>query len=161
MTDTVFPTIGYLAWQFSQNIAGRLERELRALDLTLAQYNALIHTVRTPGLSSADIARRSGITAQSMGAAVNQLIGRGLLRREPHPTSRRSMCLFVTEEGHAASARADTVAGRIETETTSLFSSGDNRTLHRLLYRLVEELNPDSLASGARSDVMAPREDRS
>ncbi len=49
----MFPTIGYLAWQLSQNMAGRLERELRAMDLTLAQYNALMHTVRTPGLSSA------------------------------------------------------------------------------------------------------------
>ncbi|MEU3509645.1 MarR family transcriptional regulator [Streptomyces longwoodensis] len=149
MTDTVFPTIGYLAWQLSQNIAGKLERELRALDLTLAQYNALLHTVRTPGLSSADIARRSGLTAQSMGAAVNQLIGRGLLRREPHPTSRRTMCLFATQQGHATTARADVISARITAEATSHFSPADNTTLHRLLYRLVEELNPDSLAAGA------------
>ncbi|MFB7651581.1 MULTISPECIES: MarR family winged helix-turn-helix transcriptional regulator [unclassified Streptomyces] len=154
MTDTVFPTIGYLAWQLSQNIAGKLERELRALDLTLAQYNALLHTVRTPGLSSADIARRSGLTAQSMGAAVIQLIERGLLRREPHPTSRRSMCLFATEEGHAATAHADAVAGRITAEATSHFSQADNAILHRLLYRLVEELNPDSLAPGARPQAL-------
>ncbi|WP_434593957.1 MarR family winged helix-turn-helix transcriptional regulator [Streptomyces sp. A5-4] len=158
MTDTVFPTIGYLAWQLSQNLAGRLERELRALDLTLAQYNALLHTVHTPGLSSADIARRSGITAQSMGAAVNQLIGRGLLRREPHPTSRRNMCLFATEKGHAAVTRADAVAGRITAEATSHFSPTDNTNLHRLLYRLVEELNPDSLATGAQPDALSGRE---
>ncbi|MEU1125005.1 MarR family transcriptional regulator [Streptomyces sp. NPDC005899] len=158
MTDTVFPTIGYLAWQLSRNLAGRLERELRALDLTLAQYNALLHTVRTPGLSSADIARRSGITAQSMGAAVNQLIGRGLLRREPHPTSRRNMCLFATEKGHAAATHADAVAGRITAEATSHFSPADNTTLRRLLYRLVEELNPDSLATGARAEALPGRE---
>ncbi|MFB7091410.1 MarR family winged helix-turn-helix transcriptional regulator [Streptomyces sp. NPDC056296] len=154
MTDTVFPTIGYLAWQASQNIAAKLERELRALDLTLAQYNALLHTVRSPGLSSADIARRSGLTAQSMGAAVNQLIGRGLLRREPHPTSRRSMCLFATDEGHAAGTRADAVADRITAETTSHFSAADNMTLRHLLYRLVEELNPDSLVPGARPQAL-------
>ncbi|MFK0173649.1 MarR family winged helix-turn-helix transcriptional regulator [Streptomyces sp. NPDC090306] len=151
MTDTVFPTIGYLAWQVSQNIAGRLERELRAMDLTLAQYNALLHTVRTPGLSSADIARRSGLTAQSMGAAVNQLIERGLLRREPHPTSRRSMCLFATVEGHNAGVGADEIASRITAEATSHLSPADNTTLHGLLYDLVQELNPDSLA---RSEAM-------
>ncbi|MFE1147135.1 MarR family winged helix-turn-helix transcriptional regulator [Streptomyces albidoflavus] len=146
MTDTVFPTIGYLAWQLSRNIAGSLERELRELDLTLAQYNALLHTLRAPGLTSADIARRSQITAQSMGAAVNQLIERGLLRREPHPTSRRSMCLFATEEGQAVCARADAVSGRITAGATAHFSAADREVLHRLLYRLVEELSPDSLA---------------
>ncbi|MFF8566943.1 MarR family winged helix-turn-helix transcriptional regulator [Streptomyces albidoflavus] len=146
MTDTAFPTTGYLAWQLSRNIAVSLERELRELDLTLAQYNALLHTLRTPGITSADIARRSQITAQSMGAAVNQLIERGLLRREPHPTSRRSMRLFVTEEGRAACARADAVSSRITAGATGHFSPEDRAALHHLLYRLVEELNPELLA---------------
>ncbi|KQW03591.1 MarR family transcriptional regulator [Streptomyces sp. Root369] len=151
MTDAAFPTTGYLAWQFSQIIAGRLERALRAEDLTLAQHNALQQVLWTPGVSAAEIARRSGITAQSMGAAVNQLVERGLLRREPHPTSRRSMRLFATAEGSEAAARATTIAKRIERETTSPLSPDDKDAIHRLLYRLVEELNPDALAIDTRS----------
>lgn len=151
MTDAPFPTTGYLAWQFSQIIAGRLERALRAEDLTLAQHNALQQVLWTPGVSAAEIARRSGITAQSMGAAVSGLAERGLLRREPHPTSRRSMCLFATAEGHATAARAASIARRIESETTSPLSSDDKDAIHRLLHRLVEELNPDALAVDSRS----------
>lgn len=152
MTDAAFPTTtGYLAWQFSQIIAGRLERALRAVDLTLAQHNALQHIVLTPGVSAADIARRSGITAQSMGAAVNQLVERGLLRREPHPTSRRSMRLFATDEGHTAAARAASIASRIQSETTSPLSPDEKDAIHRLLYRLVKELNPDALAVDSRN----------
>lgn len=151
MTDVAFPTTGYLAWQFSQIMAGRLERALRAEDLTLAQHNALQHVVLTPGISAAEIARRSGITAQSMGAAVSQLVERGLLRREPHPTSRRSMRLSATDEGHSAADRAASIATRIESETTSPLSPDDKNAIHRLLYRLVEELNPDALAADSRS----------
>lgn len=151
MTDAAFPTTGYLAWQFSQIIAGRLERALRAEDLTLAQHNALQQVLWTPGVSAAEIARRSGITAQSMGAAVSQLVERGLLRREPHPTSRRSMRLFATAEGGAAAARATSIARRIERETTSALSTDDKDAIHRLLHRLVEELNPDALAIDTRS----------
>ncbi|MFI6436184.1 MarR family winged helix-turn-helix transcriptional regulator [Streptomyces sp. NPDC050759] len=151
MTDAPFPTTGYLAWQFSQIIAGRLERALRAEDLTLAQHNALQQVLWTPGVSAAEIARRSGITAQSMGAAVSQLVERGLLRREPHPTSRRSMRLFATTDGGEAAARATTIARRIERETTSPLSPDDKDAIHRLLHRLVEELNPDALAIDARS----------
>ncbi|WP_406163515.1 MarR family transcriptional regulator [Streptomyces sp. NBC_00882] len=151
MTDAAFPTTGYLAWQFSQIIAGRLERALRAEDLTLAQHNALQQVLWTPGVSAAEIARRSGITAQSMGAAVSQLVERGLLRREPHPTSRRSMRLFATAEGSATTARGTSIARRIERETTAPLSPEDKDAIHRLLYRLVEELNPDALAIDTRS----------
>jgi DNA-binding MarR family transcriptional regulator len=152
VTDAAFPTTtGYLAWQFSQLIAGRLERALRAEDLTLAQHNALQQALWTPGVSSAEIARRSSITAQSMGAAVSGLVERGLLRREPHPTSRRSMRLFATAEGHATASRAASIARRVEGETTSPLSPDDKDTIHRLLHRLVEELNPDALALASRS----------
>ncbi|MFD8000464.1 MarR family winged helix-turn-helix transcriptional regulator [Streptomyces mirabilis] len=151
MTNAAFPTTGYLAWQFSQIIAGRLERALRAEELTLAQHNALQQVILTPGVSSAEIARRSGMTAQSMGAAVNQLVERELLRREPHPTNRRSMRLFATAEGHSTAARAASVTRRIESETTSPLSPDDKDAIHRLLYHLVKELNPDALAIGSRS----------
>jgi DNA-binding MarR family transcriptional regulator len=146
VTDAAFPTTGYLAWQFSQIVAGRLERALRAEDLTLAQHNALQHAALTPGVSAAEIARRTGFTPQSMGAAVTQLVERGLLRREPHPTSRRSMRLYATDEGHSVASRAASIAGRIETETTSPLDPDDKDTIHRLLHRLVERLNPDALA---------------
>ncbi|WP_432182407.1 MarR family winged helix-turn-helix transcriptional regulator [Streptomyces sp. NBC_00063] len=150
MTDA-FPTTSYLAWQFSQIIAGRLERALREEHLTLAQHNALLHTVRTPGLSVADIARRSDITAQSMGAAVNQLVERGLLRREPHPASRRSMRLFATEDGRTTAARALAISQRIDSETTTALSRDEGSTMYQLLYRLVEDLNPASLAGSSRA----------
>ncbi|MFD9427036.1 MULTISPECIES: MarR family winged helix-turn-helix transcriptional regulator [unclassified Streptomyces] len=156
MTDAAFPTTGYLAWQFSKIIAGRLERELRAEDLTLAQHNALTQTARTPGVSAADIARRSGITAQSMGAAVSQLVERGLLLREPHPTSRRSMCLYVTDEGRATATRAESILRRVESKTTSPLSPDDKKALHEVLYRLVEELNPDAIV-GAEAPKTMPR----
>ncbi|MFJ7949577.1 MarR family transcriptional regulator [Streptomyces sp. NPDC096354] len=48
------------------------------------QQNALAHVVLVPGISTAELARRSGVTPQSMGAAVNGLIQRGLLERRPH-----------------------------------------------------------------------------
>jgi DNA-binding MarR family transcriptional regulator len=81
-----------------------------------------------------------------MGAAVTQLVERGLLRREPHPTSRRSMRLYATDEGQSVASHAASIAGRIETETTSPLDPDDKDTIHRLLHRLVERLNPDALA---------------
>ncbi|MEU5419007.1 MarR family winged helix-turn-helix transcriptional regulator [Streptomyces sp. NPDC001407] len=139
------PYTGYLAWRFTQAMSTRLERELRTLDLTLAQHHALRHALLEPGASSAEAARRAGITAQSMGAAVNGLVERGLLERRPHPTNRRVLCLHITEEGRRLSERALAVVGKANDEALSILSPEERATAHDLLRRLAEHLNPDTL----------------
>lgn len=61
------------------------------------------------------------------------------------------MRLFATDEGHSAPARAASIGTRIESEMSSPLSPDDKSTIHRLLYRLVEELNPDALAADPAS----------
>jgi hypothetical protein len=61
------------------------------------------------------------------------------------------MCLYATDEGHSAAARAASIAARIEAETTSPLGTDDKETIHRLLHHLVEQLNPDALAVDSRS----------
>ncbi|MBZ6477160.1 MarR family winged helix-turn-helix transcriptional regulator [Streptomyces griseocarneus] len=137
---------GYLAWQFSQAMGARLEKELRALDLTLAQHNALQHALREPGISSAAAARRAGITAQSMGAAINGLVDRGLMERRPHPTNRRVLCLHITDDGRRVAGQASVVIGRVNDDALTVLSPAERATAHSLLHRLVAHLNPDALS---------------
>ncbi len=139
------PYTGYLAWQFSQAMGSRLEKELRTLDLTLAQHRALQHALQQPGVSSADSARRAGITAQSMGAAVTGLVERGMMERRPHPTNRRVLCLYLTEDGRRLGERAQAVVGRVNEAALAVLSPAERATAHDLLSRLVEHLNPDAL----------------
>lgn len=140
---------GYLAWQFSQAMGTRLEKELRVLDLTLAQHTALMHIARSPGISSADAARRTGVTAQSMGAAVNGLVDRGMLERRPHPTNRRVLCLHITDEGRHLTERAQAVVKNVNDAALSVLSPAEQATAHSLLHRLVAHLNPDALPPSA------------
>ncbi|MEU4211546.1 MarR family transcriptional regulator [Streptomyces sp. NPDC026206] len=140
---------GYLAWQFAQAMGARLEKELRALDLTLAQHNVLRDALREPGISSAAAARRAGVTAQSMGAAVNELVGRGLMERRPHPTNRRVLCLHTTDDGRRAAEQAAAVVARVNDDALVVLSPAERATAHHLLHRLVEHLNPDALPPSA------------
>jgi DNA-binding MarR family transcriptional regulator len=136
---------GYLAWQFGQATAQRLERALRPLDLNLAQLRSLVQATLTPGISSAEIARRSGLTAQSIGAAVNALISRGLIERGPHPTNRRVLELRITDAGRSLAARARRVIDDVEREMFAVLSAEEQDTVHALLQRLVEHSFPESL----------------
>jgi DNA-binding MarR family transcriptional regulator len=61
-------------------------------------------------LTSAEIARRLGVTAQGMGRQIDTLVARGLLERGPHPGRGRPIDVRITEAGRttflAAARRA-------------------------------------------------------
>ncbi|MFG2666614.1 MarR family winged helix-turn-helix transcriptional regulator [Streptomyces sp. NPDC048387] len=139
---------GYLAWHFAQAMGARLEKDLRALELNLAQYNALQHAERRPGISSADAARQAGITAQSMGSAVGSLTDRGLITRSDHPTNRRVLCLHITPDGSRLLEQAREVVRRVNEEALAVLEPDERTAVHHLLHRLVAHLNPDALAPG-------------
>jgi len=136
---------GYLAWQFGQATAQRLEKALRPLDLNLAQLRCLVQVSLTPGISSAEIARRSGLTAQSMGAAVTSLVGRGLVERAPHPANRRVLELRATDAGRDLADRAQLRVDEVQEEMFSVLSAEELDGVHALLRRLVEHAAPESL----------------
>ncbi|MBO4257449.1 MarR family winged helix-turn-helix transcriptional regulator [Streptomyces griseorubiginosus] len=135
----------YLAWQVTHVMGARLERALRSLGLTTAQHNALQHLVWTPGISAAEIARRTGFTPQSMGAAVNELVGRGLLVRREDPSDRRTVPLAITDKGAELAAQARDVVGRLDREALGVLTPAERSAVHSLLYRMLAELNPAAL----------------
>ncbi|MFL6001052.1 MAG: MarR family winged helix-turn-helix transcriptional regulator [Streptomyces sp.] len=137
--------MGYLAWQVVHVMGTRVERALRSLDLTTAQHNALQHVVWSPGISAAEIARRTGFTPQSMGAAVNALVDRGLLARREHPSSRRTVQLTITDSGGRLAERARGVVERLDEEALAVLDPGERTVVHTLLLRMLAELNPDAL----------------
>ncbi|MEV4173642.1 MarR family winged helix-turn-helix transcriptional regulator [Nonomuraea sp. NPDC049709] len=65
-------------------LARRIETELNAalapLDLTVSRLGLLGHVAAVPGISFSELARMSGITVQSVHAAVKALAGAGLVR---------------------------------------------------------------------------------
>ncbi|MER7561644.1 MarR family transcriptional regulator [Streptomyces sp. NPDC097941] len=137
--------MGYLAWQVVHVMGTRLERALRSLDLTAAQHNALQHVVWAPGTSAAQIARRTGFTPQSMGAAVNALVDRGLLARREHPSSRRTVQLTVTDSGANLAERARGLVERLDEEALAVLAPAERVVVHSLLLRMLAGLNPEAL----------------
>jgi DNA-binding MarR family transcriptional regulator len=60
-----------------------INAELASLGTNISQLNVLFFIRRNPGVSSADLARLSFLTAQTLGQQVIQMQKRGLVKREP------------------------------------------------------------------------------
>jgi DNA-binding MarR family transcriptional regulator len=97
--------------QFSR----RVDEELAGLGLTLRHLGALGHLLHQPDLSYSDLARRAGITTQSMHAAVRALEDRGAVARTL-PGHGHAARLEITDRGRELLAAVRDAALRLDQE---------------------------------------------
>jgi DNA-binding MarR family transcriptional regulator len=90
-------------------VRAEVEEGLRAHGLTLRHLSALGHLSREPGLSYSELARRAGVTAQSMQATLQQLERDGAVVRRTPPGRGRTARLEVTVTGTGLIARGHEV----------------------------------------------------
>ena len=91
------PTLLYAIKQVELAIRAHMDELLRPMNLTALQYTALTVLRRRDGLSSAELARNSFVTAQSMGEMITTLERRGLVERRTDPGDRRRMLTSLTD----------------------------------------------------------------
>src|ERR1700739_3704907 len=95
------PMLPYLVKQVELAVRSHLDNLLRPAGLTALQYTALTVLERRPDLSSAQLARNSFVTAQSMADMITALEGRGLIERHRDPADRRRLVVDLTTAGQA------------------------------------------------------------
>ncbi|MBK1784643.1 MarR family winged helix-turn-helix transcriptional regulator [Prauserella cavernicola] len=106
----------YLVKRLEQAVRGHLESVLRPHGLTTAQYTALTTLRGQPGQSSAQLARRSFVSAQTMQELVTSLQRRGLVDKAPAPGNRRVLHVSLTDQGEQALAELDDEVDALERE---------------------------------------------
>ena len=68
-------------------------------------HNAVFSTLNEPGARAIDMAARAGITRQSMGEIIREMVSLGILEMRPDPDDRRAKLVTYTKSGleHARS----------------------------------------------------------
>ncbi|MFD7008053.1 MarR family winged helix-turn-helix transcriptional regulator [Rhodococcus jostii] len=103
----VSPTLLYAIKQVELAIRSHMDALLRPMGVTAMQYTALTVLRRRGGLSSAELARNSFVTAQTMGEMLAALERRGLVTRQVDPDNRRRMFTHLTDHAHRLLAEYD------------------------------------------------------
>ncbi|MFF1818067.1 MarR family winged helix-turn-helix transcriptional regulator [Kribbella sp. NPDC058245] len=133
------PTSGSVALMMvaaGRALSRRVEDVLAPLGLTLRHYGALAHLSRRPDLSYSDLARRAGITTQSMHATVRALEEVGAVTRTL-PGHGHAARLEVTEQGRQLLAKAGAAAERLDLELFSDLTDQERDALRVGLLALV------------------------
>ncbi|GAA5166271.1 MULTISPECIES: MarR family winged helix-turn-helix transcriptional regulator [Amycolatopsis] len=108
------PRTAYLVKQLELAMRSRLDAAVRPHGLTTIQYTALAELRRHPGLSSAQLARRAFVSAQTMQELVARLEHQGLVRRRPAEHNKRVLRTSLTAEGERILAESDSAIDEIE-----------------------------------------------
>ena len=99
------PSLLYMIKQVELVVRSRLDELLKPTGITALQYTSLTVLERHDGLSAAQLARDSFVTAQSVADVIRALETRGLVRRERNPRNRRELLILLTEPGRDLLAR--------------------------------------------------------
>lgn len=122
--------------QAEQDARKVLDECLHTEGLTAGQYMALSMVVHHEPVSSADLARRARMTAQSMGEFIRILEAKGLLEKRTDATSRRSILLTSTPIGRKVLARSDAKVDQAERSFFDCLTGEDYAQLRLMLNRL-------------------------
>jgi DNA-binding MarR family transcriptional regulator len=125
--------VGYLLRQAHQAFRAAAQTELATLGLTFPQYSILSVADAEPGLSGAELARDSMLTAQTTNEIIRLLVDADLLVRRPDKRDKRLRRLEVTAAGRKLVARARPVVHGVEERMTRSLSATDEARLRRCL----------------------------
>lgn len=112
------------------------ERRLREVGVPAAHYAVLINLSQSPGVTSAELARRLRVTPQNIAVLMAKLEDRGLVERREHERHSHVRELHLTESGQAAVGAADALVTALEADLVAELGHDDARVLRGLLERL-------------------------
>ena len=126
---------GYLVKRVQVALRSAMDRALLSEDLTTPQYAVLSALQKAPGLSNAELARRSFVTPQTMIRIVASLEDKGFVTRVAHPSHGRILEASLTAAGEKTVNACHQRVKRVENRMEGDLSETERRTLADLLER--------------------------
>lgn len=105
-------------------VRARMEPIVRSCELTVPRYTAMTILDTSPDISSADLARRTFVSAQAANELVSGLQERGFVERRPNPDHGKIMLLRLTDSGREMLARCVPQVRELEQQMLMELSAG-------------------------------------
>lgn len=134
--DDLGSELGYLIKEIQQDLRKRMDRTLTELGLTTPQYSVLAELNQFSGLTSAELARKSFVTPQTMSLIVQKLEERGLVARRDSATNAKILNTEITAAGLQLLEQAHLKVGRVQSELFDCLTDQESATLSQVLKKI-------------------------
>jgi DNA-binding MarR family transcriptional regulator len=142
------PRITYMVKQLELAARAEMDRIVSDFGVTALQYTALSVLARHPGMSGAQLARRSFVSAQAGSEMISALERKGLITRAPDESNRRILRVTLTAAGERLLADCDERMDRLEARMLSRLEPDDLPVFRRILSSCVLAITDGGRRSG-------------
>ena len=120
--------LSYVIARLERAIRRGIEERLAPHDLSVPQYTAMSVLHNRPGLSNAQLARRSFVTPQSMNEVISSLEQAEIVEREAAPDHGRILRARLTPRGDRLYKRIDREIAELEEQMLHELSERERKT---------------------------------
>src|SRR5262245_15504858 len=154
--------VGVALRQLMHTLRQNVDTVVRARGFNLSFVHGMVlkTLAREPGLSGAQVARRTIVTAQTMNGVLRSMESGGFIVRETHPEHRRADCWFLTRSGVRCLEQVHEIVGDVIGRMLAPLSRADVARLTALLHECRAALQPEAPEPSGRSGrARTPRAD--
>lgn len=134
MSESHQEPLGFLLYRVVAALRPQVAAELKPLRLGLPEFVCLRILSKNPGLTSAELARGTNVSAQAANQVLLALEERGALTRPASTLAGRAMPAQLTRRGQALLRRAETAVEVAERRILTRLTADEQRHLKQLLH---------------------------
>ena len=128
--------LGYLLYRVGAALRPEVSAMLGPLGLALPQFVCLRIVSINPGLSSAELSRRAGVTPQAMNTVLRELESIGAVARPASVSSGRALPATLTGQGRSLLKRAEAAVRVADAHILAKLTAAQQREFKRMLNKL-------------------------
>jgi DNA-binding MarR family transcriptional regulator len=117
-------------------IKRRFAEVASSIELTDRQFAMMLSLFAEDGASAARLVERMDSDSSTVGALLDRLVCKGLVRREPDPSDRRVNRHFLTEEGIRVLEKARVYMGDMNDRMRAALAPGEFEIFRSILEKL-------------------------
>ena len=133
-------TVGFLINDVARLLRRNFDRRVHSLGLTQAQWRAIAHLSRDPGLRQAALAERLEVKPITLARLVDRMEAAGWVERNDDPNDRRASRLHLTPKSAPIITQMQERAAETLEETFAGLSAPQRRQLTSVLERMKRNL---------------------
>ena len=129
-------SFGFLLQVLSRRMDARMKERLAEIDVDLKIFANLRMLAERDGVTQVELGRLLEFPEYYTSRNVDTLVEAGLVERRPNPESRRSILVFLTEEGREKAQELPKIIAEVNAEFMTELSAKEKSEAIRLLQKI-------------------------